>query len=199
MATVACTGAMATDAAALPPNPPSAAASRTELGKLTVRAARSQASYARSKFGSGWISQGHGCTTRDRVLLRDGLGTMIGAHCEITAVHWRSVYDGTTTAVRSEVQIDHIIPLANAWRSGASHWTRERRVRFANDLADPQLIAVSARSNTSKGDSGPEEWKPPRHRVWCLYARWWIDVKAIWRLTVTSGEQTALRTMLKTC
>jgi hypothetical protein len=114
-------------------------------------------------------------------------------------VHWRSLYDGAIITARSQVQIDHIVPLANAWRSGASRWTRARRVRFANDLTDPQLVAVSASSNTSKGDRGPEEWKPPRREVWCLYARWWTDVKAIWHLTVTMSEQTALRTMLNTC
>jgi hypothetical protein len=114
-------------------------------------------------------------------------------------VHWRSVYDGVIVTVRSQVQIDHILPPANAWRSGASRWTRERRVRFANDLRDPQLIAVSAVSNRTKCDSGPEEWKPPRQRVWCLYARWWVDVKAVWRLTVTGDEKRALRSMLGTC
>jgi uncharacterized protein DUF1524 len=198
-AVIACAGALATAAAALPPNPPSASASRTALAKLTVHAATSQASYARSKFGSGWISQGNGCDTRDRVLLRDGLGTMASVNCTITAAHWRSIYDGAIITARSQVQIDHIVPLAKAWRSGASGWTRARRVRFANDLTDPQLIAVSASSNTSKGDRGPEAWKPPRRRVWCLYARWWIDVKTAWALTVTGKEKGALRTMLNEC
>jgi uncharacterized protein DUF1524 len=126
-------------------------------------------------------------------------------------VHWRSVYDGVVVTIRSQVRIDHIVPLANAWRSGASRWTRDRRVQFANDLTDPQLIAVSAVSNRTKSDSGPENWRPqsralvravqtpPRRRVWCLYARWWIDVKAIWRLTVTGAEKRALRGMLDTC
>jgi len=199
VAMIACAGALASAAAALPPNPPSVSPTRTALGKLTVHAATSQTSYARSRFGSGWISQGTGCDTRDRVLLRDGLGTLAGASCTITAVHWRSLYDGAIVTVRSQVQIDHIVPLANAWRSGASRWTRARRVRFANDLTDPQLIAVSAVSNTSKGARGPEEWKPPRRQVWCLYARWWIDVKTAWVLTVTDAELDALRRMLRTC
>jgi len=72
-------------------------------------------------------------------------------------------------------------------------------VRFANDLKHPQLIAVSASSNRSKGDSPPDEWKPPHKKIWCLYARWWIDVKATWKLTITITERTALRSMLHTC
>ena len=183
---------------ALPPSPPRASRSRSALGTLTVHAQTSASSYVRSRFG-GWISQANGCNTRDRVLIRDGLDVMVGSACTITAVHWRSVYDGQILTARRRVDIDHIVPLANAWRSGASRWSRARRVQFANDLTDPQLIAVSASSNRSKRDRGPEQWKPPRQQVWCLYARWWIDVKKIWRLTVTSDENGALRSMLSTC
>lgn len=89
-------------------------------------------------------------------------------------MHWRSIYDGQAIRSRRLVQIDHIVPLANAWRSGASRWTREQRVGFANDLTGPELVAVGASTNTAKGDRGPEDWKPPRQRVWCLHARWWI-------------------------
>jgi 5-methylcytosine-specific restriction endonuclease McrA len=191
------TGAVPATAVALPPSPPTAVASRTALGQLTVRAQTLQPAYDRSAFGT-WTSRG-GCTTRERVLLRDGLHATAGSGCTVTATHWRSVYDGVIVTVSSQAQIDHVVPLANAWRSGASRWTRERRVRFANDLTDPQLIAVSATSNRAKSDHGPEEWKPPRRQVWCLYARWWIDVKAVWRLRVTSDEKRALRAMLDTC
>jgi hypothetical protein len=68
-----------------------------------------------------------------------------------------------------------------------------------NDLADPPLIAVSASSNRSKGDSGPDEWKPPRHVEWCLYARRWIDVKRVSELSVSAPEKSALADMLTTC
>jgi Protein of unknown function (DUF1524) len=64
------------------------------------------------------------------------------------------------------VDIDHIVPPANAWRSGAKRWSRKRRRSSANDLTDSQLIAVSASSNRSKGDQGPEAWEPPRRKAW---------------------------------
>lgn len=91
------------------------------------------------------------------------------------------------------------MPLANAWRSGAKRWSDEKRRDFANDLKNSQLIAISAASNRSKSDQGPETWKPPRRRAWCLYARWWVEVKATWRLTVVRAERTELRRMVATC
>jgi Protein of unknown function (DUF1524) len=112
---------------------------------------------------------------------------------------WRSFYDGLTFTTSSRVDIDHVVPLANAWRSGAKRWRDGRRRAFANDLEDSQLIAVSASSNRSKGDQGPEAWKLPRRAAWCLYSRWWVQVKRHWRLTVTRPERTQLRRMVATC
>lgn len=59
------------------------------------------------------------------------------------------------------MDIDHLVPLSNAWKSGASAWTTAQRQTFANDLTHPQLLAVTDNVNESKGDSGPEDWKPP--------------------------------------
>lgn len=129
----------------------------------------------------------------------DGRGISPGAGCTITTGRWRSVYDGKILTTGRSADIDHIVPLAESWRSGANAWTAQRRERFANDLREPQLIAVSASSNRSKGDSPPQEWKPPRRAIWCLYSRWWIDVKTTYRLTVTPPKRRALRVMLRTC
>ena len=71
-----------------------------------------------------------------------------------------------------------MVPLANAWRSGAGKWTEEQRTEFANDLTRPQLMAVSAASNRSKGDQDPSQWKPPQKDYWCEYAQRWIAVKS---------------------
>ena len=109
------------------------------------------------------------------------------------------MYDRTTTTDPSKVQIDHIVPLADAWRSGAENWSTGQRQDFANDLTDPQLIAVSAGSNESKGDQDPSQWKPPNTGKWCFYARDWIQVKHVWHLTITSDERSALSDMLGTC
>ena len=75
----------------------------------------------------------------------------------------------------------------------------DKRESFANDLKRGQLIAVSAASNRAKGDQDPSQWRPSNEDVWCEYARWWIDVKHHYRLTVTRSERSALTEMLGTC
>jgi hypothetical protein len=154
--------------------------------------------YSRDRFPH-WSSQGGGCDTRDVVLQRDGVGVAIGEGCDISGGEWVSAYDGETFADPSDLDIDHMVPLANAWRTGAASWTDARREAFANDLDRPQLLAVSASSNRSKGDQDPSQWRPPQREFWCEYARSWVAVKAYWDLSVTADEKSALAEMLGTC
>jgi hypothetical protein len=168
-----------------------------QLGKLTVAKAGSMSGYSREKFPH-WRSTGKNCDVRDSVLKRDGTKVKFSG-CNVVAGTWTSLYDGTKIADPSKVDIDHMVPLANAWRSGASKWTTDQREDFANDLDDPQLVAVSATSNRSKGDQDPSTWKPKAATAWCSYAKDWIAVKAHWKLTVTSAEKDALADMLEKC
>jgi len=192
------TGVIQGTAHARPPAPPGEKASRSALASLKVAPRAGLTGYRRARFGSGWAAAGGGCDTRDRVLQRDGRNVHTASGCRITGT-WTSLYDGAVLTVGRELDIDHVVPLAHAWRTGAKRWSAKRRRAFANDLRAPQLIAVSASSNRSKSDSAPDEWKPPRRAIWCLYARWWIRVKTIWRLTVTGRERTSLRSMLRRC
>jgi hypothetical protein len=123
---------------------------------------------------------------------------VVDSNCQPTSGTWYSQFDGVTLTSASQVDIDHQVPLAEAWRSGARSWTTDRRRAFANDLTWPQLIAVSASSNRSKGDQDPKYWKP-RAAFHCTYSRMWIRVKYRYDLTVDSGEKSALQTMLNTC
>lgn len=183
---------------AYPPTPPDATTSRAHLGTLAVAPSGSDSGYSRDKFPH-WIDQGNNCNTREVVLKRDGSGVTVGSDCYPTSGSWYSVYDQTTTSDPSKVQIDHMVPLHNAWVSGASSWSTAQRQAYANDLAEPQLIAVSASSNESKSDRDPSEWKPPNTGEWCFYSRDWIEVKYHYHLTVTSAEKSALGDMLDTC
>ncbi|MFF5019767.1 DUF1524 domain-containing protein [Streptomyces sp. NPDC001165] len=92
-----------------------------------------------------------------------------------------------------------MVPLAEAWRSGADTWTADQRKAFGNDLKDPQLLIASESSNSSKSDSGPADWKPTNHAFWCTYAKDYTHIKSIWKLTTTGQEKTALSSMLDTC
>ena len=107
------------------------------------------------------------------------------------------IRDRTSAA---QVQIDHNVPLAEAWRSGAWAWTTEQRIAYANDLSYPwHLNAVTNSQNTSKSDSDPAHWKPPLQPTWCLYAQAWTTIKAKYGLTADQAEWNALVTMARTC
>ncbi|TDD22800.1 HNH endonuclease [Kribbella turkmenica] len=198
VATATAWGLSAGPALAYPPTPPSASTAATQLAGLTVRTEGSTSGYSRDLFPH-WITQSGTCDTRDQVLKRDGSGVTVDSQCEPTAGRWYSVYDAIWVEDDSSVDIDHIVPLAEAWKSGANAWSTSRRQQFANDLTVSQLIAVSASSNRSKGDRDPSEWKPTNSSVHCIYAREWIWVKHTYGLSLQSAEKTALQQMLGTC
>jgi hypothetical protein len=157
----------------------------------------SMAGYSREKFPH-WRSTGTNCDVRDSVLKRDGTKVKFSG-CNVVAGTWTSIYDGKVIKSPAELDIDHMVPLANAWRTGAAAWTTEKRSDFANDLDRPQLVAVTANSNRSKGDQDPSTWKPTDEGVWCEYAEDWIAVKTYWKLVVLTKEKSALTDMLETC
>ncbi|MGW4466073.1 HNH endonuclease family protein [Micromonospora sp. NBC_01796] len=180
-----------------PSGPAGVDGATAQLGQLTVAQASSMKGYSREHFPH-WRDAGKNCDVRDTVLQRDGEDIKL-AGCNVVGGRWTSVYDKKTLTDPADVDIDHMVPLANAWRSGADEWSDAERGDFANDLTRPQLLAVSAGSNRGKGDQGPEEWQPPNRDYWCTYAESWITVKHHWKLTVTAAEKTTLTEMLGTC
>ncbi|MEV4915774.1 HNH endonuclease family protein [Streptomyces tirandamycinicus] len=188
----------APEAQAAPPTPVSAATARTYLGQLTVKTEGSSSGYSRDKFPH-WITQSGACNTREVVLKRDGSGVVQDSSCAAVSGSWYSPYDGATWYAASDVDIDHIVPLSEAWRSGASSWSTSSRQAFANDLTRPQLIAVTDNVNQSKGDQDPAEWMPPSSSYHCMYARMWVHTKHYWNLSVDSAEKSALQSVLNGC
>lgn len=193
-------------AAGAPP-PPSAEKALSILEGLAVGPPGSMAGYSRDEFPHwaseakkyGWQEPDGSCDVRDTALIRDGEGVEIGGDCSITDGTWLDPYTGRTLTDPSGIDIDHVVPLANAWRSGASSaaWSTADREAYAND---PEvLLSADAGANRAKGDKGPEAWKPPNHDYWCEYARRWIWIKSDWQLTVNSAEKSSLRQMLGTC
>lgn len=189
------------------PSPPSAERALAMLDGLAVAPPGSMAGYSREKFPHwaseaeryGWKEPDGSCDVRDAALIRDGKGVRIDGDCSITSGRWLDPYTGKTLTNSSEVDIDHVVPLANAWRSGAGSaaWSTADREAYAND---PEvLLSADAGANRTKGDKGPEAWKPPNHDYWCEYARRWIWIKSDWHLTVNPAEKSSLRQMLGTC
>ncbi|GAA3765421.1 hypothetical protein HDA32_001693 [Spinactinospora alkalitolerans] len=187
----------ASPASADPPPPPGLSEARAQLAGLTVETEGSSSDYDRSLFPH-WSAVEGNCNAREYVLRRDGDDVRVGNDCYPTSGSWTSPFDGATTSVPSEVSIDHMVALKEAWDSGADTWSTSRRERFANDVSTPQLWAVSASSNSSKGDDDPAEWMPPRTAVHCAYAKSWINVKHAWGLSVDSAEKGALEELLGT-
>ena len=170
---------------------------RRLLRSLKVRKERN-AGYDRAKF-IHWIdADGDSCDTREEVLIAESLKPVRKASgCSIQSGKWYSRYDGVRTRNPSTFDVDHMVPLAEAWGAGAKAWNSDTRKAFANDLRYPySLIAVSASSNRSKSDRDPSEWLPPRRKYQCFYAKTWIAVKWRWQLTVNKGEKDALRRIM---
>jgi hypothetical protein len=169
------------------------------LARLPIAPER-PAGYDRALFVL-WVDADHdGCNTRDEVLISESrTPARIGARCTVSG-SWRSAYDGLTTTHASALDIDHVVPLKEAWDSGAYGWTAARRLSYANDLGDwRSLRAVSAASNRSKGDQDPAQWLPPMRSFRCTYATDWVAVKVRWGLTVDTAERAALRRILAAC
>ncbi len=190
----------------------SQAESREALAALPTMVRRDDENpYRRESFGRTWYDvDGNGCNQRDDVLLRDAVpGTVLSVRqgvCphDVLAGTWVDPYTGASLtfvdlkepAQAQAIQIDHVVPLAEAWVSGASTWNDEQRERFANDL--DSLLAVDGPTNASKGAHDPASWRP-RKRFQCNYAARWIAVKSAWRLGVDASERGALSEMLELC
>ena len=120
--------------------------------------------------------------------------------CSLSGGRWTSYYDGASWTATSDVDIDHVVALAEAWDSGARTWTTSVRQSFANDLGDSRsLIAVTDNVNQSKGDKDPAEWVPPLSSARCRFIAEWAAVKTRWRLTVDSTEKSALTSYAGSC
>ncbi|MER7208372.1 DUF1524 domain-containing protein [Streptosporangium sp. NPDC000239] len=183
---------------AVPPGIPSPSTAAARLDTLTVESESHQDTYSRTLFPH-WITISGTCNTRETVLKRDGSGVVVNSSCAAVSGSWYSPYDGATWTAASDIDIDHMVPLAEAWRSGAWAWTTAQRQAFANDLDGPQLWAVTDNVNQQKSDHDPSTWQPSLPGFRCTYASAWIQVKWAYDLTLQSSEKAALQDMLSSC
>ncbi|MDQ4097856.1 MAG: HNH endonuclease family protein, partial [Actinomycetota bacterium] len=161
-----------------------------------------RAGYKRELFVHWDDADRDGCNAREEVLIAESRSTaQVDPYgCKVLEGDWYSFYDGLTFTDPSELDIDHVVALAEAWDSGAANWDADRRQTFANDLDHSQALrAVSASSNRSKSDLDPGQWKPTRDAAWCEYANDWVTVKKAWDLSADQNEVDDLRVMLRTC
>lgn len=169
---------------------------RRMFGLLTQARERGGYWYDRDEFPHWSDLNGDGCDTRAAVLISESLTSLQRtADCTVTSGAWFSVYDGQQWTNPSDVDVDHLVALREAWVSGAHSWSRTDRRAFANDLRfRPSLRAVTDNVNASKSDRDPAEWLPARAR--CEYAANWVQVKYRWRLKANLAERQVLAGIL---
>ena len=177
------------------------ASTRDRLAVLVIDDRPSpQGDYRREDWPHWADVEGNGCDARQDALVAWSIEPATvnrSSGCRVVAGSWVSPYDGMASNNPSDFDVDHLVPLADAFDSGGWQWTAERRRAFANDPAE--LVVASASSNRSKGSQSPDQWRPSDRSSWCAYADGWVRVKSSWGLTVTTSERDALGQMLDTC
>jgi hypothetical protein len=182
------------------------AAGHAALDGLAVKGRAPRTGYAREEFGQAWADvDRNGCDTRNDVLARDLVDVTTDPAtrgCVVLTGTLDDPYTGTTIAFErgersSQVQIDHVVALSDAWQKGAQGWTAEQRRAFANDPAN--LQAVDGPTNQRKGAGDAATWLPPNSGYRCVYALRQVDVKAAYGLWVTRAERDALDRELGRC
>lgn len=158
--------------------------------------------YSRDLFGPAWADIDHnGCNQREDTIMRDtgAARTERKGVCraDMTGHPYVDPYTGTTLTTPAQIQIDHIVALADAWRSGAAAWSPEQRRAYANDLA--VLWSVQAKANEDKSDKSPDQWLPPDPASRCEYQRRYVAIKIKYHLTITSATRRTLDTLAATC
>ncbi len=160
--------------------------------------------YNRDEWHPRWRDNDRDCQdTRQEVLIAESTVPVTyttAEECRVAAGEWHREYTGLVFTDPGDLDVDHLVPLANAHRSGGWAWDRERKERFSNLLSySGHLIAVQNSANRAKASDGPEEWRPEVEAYWCQYATYWVTIKNTWGLTATQAEAEALGEMLETC
>jgi len=175
----------------------------TVLEQLTVKGRAPKTGYSRSEFSDGWAKVGD-CDVRNLVLARDLREVELGADgCVVTRGVLIGPYTGQEiqfvrgSETSSEVQIDHVVALSDAWQKGAQQLSKQERLRFANDGLN--LLAVDGPANQRKSNSDAASWLPPNRNYRCRYVARQIAVKKKYRLWVTSSEKSAMARQLNGC
>lgn len=159
--------------------------------------------YRRLQHFGTWIrnSQDGKCyNTRGRILIRDSASeTETGSNpCTVSKGEWHDPYTGQTFYRASEIQIDHFVPLKNAYQSGAHQWNKAKRCLYGNFMSNGyHLISVSGRENMRKGDRGPEGYMPPNDAYACQYVTQWLKIKMIWSLKLNPSEEQTINSLVE--
>lgn len=169
------------------------------IGHLKMAAEKYAFTYDRGKFRHWTDADGDGCNTRREVLISESIKKPdVKKNCKLRGGTWYSYFDDVVLNDAKKVSIDHMVPLAEAWRSGAFMWNSRTRESFANDTGHGYtLVGVTRSSNEYKSDKDPSQWVPPNHL--CRYLAEWTTVKLRWGLSADFKERKSLKWYSENC
>jgi len=100
------------------------------------------------KYWPHWVDTDGDCqnTRQELLIAASKVPVQFKDHrrCTVRQGKWVGVYTGQTFTSASDLDIDHVVPLAHAHRHGADRWTRAQRRVFGVI----NFIAANARQNT---------------------------------------------------
>jgi len=172
------------------------------LSKLAIKGRAPKTDYARAQFGASWITTG-GCDTRNIILNRDLIKSVVNDKCEVISGILNDPYSGKTISflrggdTSSLVQIDHVVALSDAWQKGAQQFTQKQRITLANDPLE--LLAVDGSVNMQKSDGDASTWLPSNRSFRCQYIARQIAVKQKYDLWTTQAEHNTMSNILSKC
>jgi hypothetical protein len=192
-------------AAASPSRPAWLTLAGRQLSRLAVKAGAPMHGYSRAQFGTPWADVDRNrCDTRDDLLRRDLRQVQLraGSTCIVATGVLHDPYTGRTIhfvrgRTSAAVQIDHVVALADAWRTGAAAWTQAQRLAYANNPL--VLLAVDGPANEAKGDGDASQWLPPQRAFDCRYVAKQVAIKTRFSLWLTPTEHDRMASVLADC
>ncbi|MCP4162610.1 MAG: HNH endonuclease [Deltaproteobacteria bacterium] len=163
---------------------------------LLISTSAYSAKYNRKNW-KHWIdADKDGQNTRHEILIRDNVGKLkfkTKKKCKVVSGKWICPYTGKTYYKASDMDIDHIVPLKEAWRSGGADWSKEKKRAFANDPEN--LLATEDNAYQAKGDKSLVKWLPIKP-YWQMYAIKWMQIKQKYGLKYTKKERNILSDLM---
>ena len=171
------------------------------LAALPVKGKAAKTGYERSQFGNGWKTV-DGCSMRETILHRDMTNVVLNDECQVMSGTLLDPYTSKTIqfsrgANSSDVQIDHVVALSNAWQTGAQQLTPDVRATLANDPLE--LLAVDGSANQQKSDADAATWLPSNKAFRCEYVTRQVAIKQRYTLWVTQAERDVISRVLAVC
>ena len=156
--------------------------------------------YQRDEYISSWIDEDGDCQNlRHEMLIRHSQRKVIftnSSQCTVTGGLWLDPYLGKVITIASDLDVDHVIPLAYAHANGGAAWPRSRKQSFAMD--EINLLLVDDGENQLKGAKGPSGYLP-RKEYQCDYVKKWQLVATKYKLELPVTDRRVLFSISTAC